>query len=254
MAPSLSLLLILGTSLILTRVASVALEHTGLSREAARFQARSAFTGAGFTTVESEHVVGHPVRRRIIMWLMLVGNVGIASAMVALLLSAIDLRTEQGVGIVAGVLAFGVLVLLFLSTSSWVDRQMCRLIRWALARFTELDASDYVRLLHLQEGYAVARFSVSEDGWLGGQKLGSAGLQEEGLLVLGVDCPGGHFIGAPGSGVEVRSGDEVLVYGPGERIHELRERAAGAGGDETHARAQEERRARVGEERQSAGR
>ncbi|MGI9432114.1 MAG: potassium transporter TrkA, partial [Myxococcota bacterium] len=96
MVPSISLLLILGTSMILTRIAAVALEHTGLSQAAARFQARSAFTGTGFTTAEAEQVVGHPVRRRIIMWLMLVGNVGIVSAMAALLLSAIDLRTEQG--------------------------------------------------------------------------------------------------------------------------------------------------------------
>jgi len=33
---------------------------TGLSRESARFQARSALTGGGFTTTESEAVVRHP--------------------------------------------------------------------------------------------------------------------------------------------------------------------------------------------------
>ena len=254
MAPSISLLLILGTSLILTRIAAVALEHTGLSHEAARFQARSAFTGAGFTTVESEQVVGHPVRRRIIMWLMLVGNVGIVSAMAALLLSAIDLRSQQGVGVVAGVLVGGIAFLVFLGTNRWVDRQMCGLIRWALQRWTELDAADYVRLLHLQDGYAVARFSVSVGDWLAGRELAAAGLTEEGLLVLGIECPGQNFIGAPGPEVEVRAGDEVLVYGPGERIRELRERAAGETGDRTHTSAGEERRIRAGEERRRAGR
>ena len=62
-----SLLLVLGTSVILIRVAAVALESTGLSRDAARFQARSAFTGVGFTTAEAENVVVHPIRRRIVM-------------------------------------------------------------------------------------------------------------------------------------------------------------------------------------------
>ena len=46
MLPVLSLLVVLGLSMIVTRVASVALVHTGLGRQAARFQARSAFAGA----------------------------------------------------------------------------------------------------------------------------------------------------------------------------------------------------------------
>lgn len=37
-------------SLLITRIATNALSVTGLSRETARFQARSAFTGVGFTT------------------------------------------------------------------------------------------------------------------------------------------------------------------------------------------------------------
>lgn len=51
-----SLLVVLVLSLLVTRIATVALTHTGLSREVARFQARSAFSGVGFTT--SEVVVG----------------------------------------------------------------------------------------------------------------------------------------------------------------------------------------------------
>ena len=51
-------------SLLITRVATVALTLTGLSREAARCQARSALSGTGFTTPEA--VVAHLVRRRIV--------------------------------------------------------------------------------------------------------------------------------------------------------------------------------------------
>jgi hypothetical protein len=45
MAAVVSLLLIIALSLLITRIASVAFVHTGLSREVARFQARSAFSG-----------------------------------------------------------------------------------------------------------------------------------------------------------------------------------------------------------------
>ena len=57
MLAAISLFVILLISLLVVRIASVALVHTGLGREAARFQARSAFTGAGYTTSEAESVV-----------------------------------------------------------------------------------------------------------------------------------------------------------------------------------------------------
>lgn len=87
MTPVISLLVVITLSILCTRIATVALVHTGLSREVARFQARSAFTGVGFTTGESEKVIRHPVRRRIVMALMWLGNVGIMSAIFSLILT-----------------------------------------------------------------------------------------------------------------------------------------------------------------------
>ena len=57
MIAAISVLLVVIVSMIVIRVAIVALIHTGMGREEARFQARSAFTGAGFTTSESESIV-----------------------------------------------------------------------------------------------------------------------------------------------------------------------------------------------------
>jgi hypothetical protein len=254
MVPIVSLLLILGIALVVTRVAAVALEHTGLSRDSARFQARSAFTGVGFTTSEAEDVVGHPLRRRIVMWLMLVGNVGIVSAMAAFLLSAIDLRSAQGAGVLLLVLVGGLGLITWISSSRWVDRQMCSGIRWAIQRWTDLDASDYARLLHLRDEYGVSRFRVNEGDWIAGRTLRAARLPEEGLLVLGIECPGGNFIGAPPADVEVRAGDEIVLYGPTAGITELGSRSRGVDGDSAHAEAAPAHLARVTEERRHAGR
>jgi hypothetical protein len=44
-------------SIIVTRVATIALTQTGMTKESARFQGRSAFTGTGFTTREAEMVL-----------------------------------------------------------------------------------------------------------------------------------------------------------------------------------------------------
>src|SRR3954453_23059696 len=82
-----SVIVVVCVSLLVARVGTVALTLTGMSGESARFQARSAFFGVGFTTAEAESVVGHSVRRRIIMWLILLGNAGVVTTMGTLLLS-----------------------------------------------------------------------------------------------------------------------------------------------------------------------
>lgn len=254
MIPIASLLLVLGVSLILTRVAAVALVHTGLSRESARFQARSAFTGVGFTTSEAEDVVGHPVRRRIIMWLMLVGNVGIVTAISSLLLSLIDLRSSGFGWVGFAVLGGGVLLLLVLASSERVDRILCTLISWALRRWTDLDARDYARLLHLRDEYGVTELRVADGDWLAGRAIGQAGLSREGVRVLGIECPGGHYMGAPDDDAPVRPGDRLVLYGRVSRIAEIDRRGAGAEGERMHHDAIAEQQRLGLEEREAAGR
>jgi hypothetical protein len=232
--PIVSLLVVLAASLLLTRVATVALVHTGMGRESARFQARSAFTGVGFTTAEAESVVGHPVRRRIVMWLMLVGNAGIVTAVASLLLSFIDMRSSETVWVGAPLLAAGVVVIGLAASSQWLDQRLGALISWALRRWTDLDARDYARLLHLRGDYGVSELSVEEGDWLAGQTLGDSHLAREGVLVLGVECPGGHFIGAPGQDVALRPGDRLVLYGRTPRIAEIDRGGPGRGGDDSH--------------------
>jgi hypothetical protein len=253
MVAVISLLLVLGTSVILIRIAAVALESTGLSRDAARFQARSAFTGVGFTTSEAENVVLHPVRRRIVMWLMLVGNVGIVSVMAAVLVSAIDLRSQQGAGSLLAVLIGGLALLCALSSNRWVDRKMCGLIGWAIKRWTTLNARGYVELLHLRDAHGVSRFRVNEGDWISGKRLHDTGLVDEGLLVLGIERPERPFLGAPPADVEVRVGDELVVFGATVRVSELEARVVGERGDLAHVEAIAKRLERMNGEREHAG-
>lgn len=70
----LSLLLVATLFIRAARVASIALVGRGMATETARFQARSALMGVGYTTIEAEDVINHPVRRRIILWLMTFGD------------------------------------------------------------------------------------------------------------------------------------------------------------------------------------
>src|SRR3954469_4945869 len=95
-------------SLLIIRVATVVLGLTGMSQESARFQARSAFTGVGFTTTEAESVVEHPVRRRVVMALMLLGSAGVVGTLASLVVSFGGTSRGQGLER-AGILVAGLL-------------------------------------------------------------------------------------------------------------------------------------------------
>ena len=94
MAGIITVIIILVVSIFITRLASIMLTHTGLSRESSRFQARSAFTGVGFTTSESEKVVNHPVRRKILQVLMILGNAGIVTAIASLIIGFSGIKND----------------------------------------------------------------------------------------------------------------------------------------------------------------
>lgn len=64
-------------------------------KESSKFQARSAFTGVGFITDESERVVNHPVRRRILLLLMILGNAGILTGMASLIREQEKVHREE---------------------------------------------------------------------------------------------------------------------------------------------------------------
>jgi hypothetical protein len=213
-----SVLVVLLVSLLVARVGTVALTLTGMSREAARFQARSAFFGVGFTTGEAEAVVGHPVRRRIIMWLILLGNAGVVTTTGTLLISFAGGQDKLR-GVV--VLAAGVVVLGALAMSRPVDRVLTRGIRRALRRWTDLDVRDYAGLLELGDGYTVAELEVEDSDWIAGHELGDLTLRDAGVVVLGIHRPQADYVGAPEPTTTVHPGDVLTVYGLQERVEAL---------------------------------
>ena len=200
LAPIFSLLIILVLSLLVTRVATVALTFTGLAQESARFQARSAFTGVGFTSKESENVLNHPVRRRIIMLLMLSGNVGIVTVVASLVLTLGDIVGPGPWLPQLALLAAGIGLLTLIATSRWVNHRLSSLIAWALRQWTTIDVHDYANLLHLCGEYGIVETPVGEGKWLADTTLGKLSLGEEGVLVLGVQRRDGGYVGGANLG------------------------------------------------------
>lgn len=241
MLGALTVVLVVAVSVLITRVATVALTLTGLSRETARFQARSALSGAGFTTSESEQIVNHPVRRRIIMWLMLGGSAGIVTVVATAAVSFADVGSAFELTQSALTLVVGLGGLLWASTSQAVDRALQPIIHRLLRRWTDIDTRDYARLLHVAGDYSVLEMAVEQSDWMCDRDLAELRLSDEGVLVLGIQrAEDGSYVGAPKGWTKVHDGDVLILYGDGNRLTELDERKAGLFGEAAHQQAVEE--------------
>ncbi len=261
-----TLLVVFTLSLVITRIASVALMMTGLSRDVARFQARSAFTGVGFPTQEAETVMRHPVRRQIIMTLMLLNNVGLATVIATIVIGALD--AQKGTvnwGLNLTVLFAGLTLLWATFTNPWIDRQTSKVIAWMLARFTDLEIQDYAALLHLSSDYAVLELKIEAGHWLVNKTLAELKLPAEGILILGIERSTnsdgatfsprvtagvsgrsrGFYVGVPHGGTRLLANDLLILYGPLDRIRELDRRRKDLAGYLAQLRARTDREKRI---------
>lgn len=244
-----TLFVIITLSLMVVRVGMIALQKTGLSRDAALFQSQSAFMGVGFTTSESETVVAHPVRRRIIRGLMLLGFGAILSVLGTTVLTFAILGEEELKSAwKAVILISGVLVIWIGAHLRVVDRFLDRVITYALEHTTALKIIDFEDLLDLDKGYSVSTLPVHDGSWLEGRTLRQLALADEGVLVLNIAREGGVVICTPASRTKLQTGNRILAYGLEESLMRLRDRPGGAEGDRDHEDAVRVQRLRIVEE------
>lgn len=236
-----SVLIVATVSLLITRVATLALVLTGLSQEAARFQARSALTGTGFTTAEAESVVGHPVRRKIVMFLMMLGGAGLVTTIAALVIGFANASQAQAFTRLAVLLA-ALWALLAISRTRWFDRAIGPLLARIVNRHMEIEAGDYAEFLHLGGEWSIGQLAVQDDDWVACKRLRDIDLRAEGVAVLGIERADGTYLGAPDFSTQVEPGDVLLLYGHAARLRELDDRPSGEEGDAAHAAAVAARR------------
>lgn len=234
MIPAFTVILILSISFLVTKVATIVLMHTGLSRQSAKFQARSAFTGVGYATKEAESIVNHPLRRRIIMLLMLLGNAGIVSVLATLLLTMLD--SSEGpynLSLAArmGLLLAGIILITIIFNSRIVNRGLSKIINYALQKYTKLNVKDYSGLLHLAGEYEISEIFIDKDDWLAEKRLAELALPREGLFILGINRKSGKYLGVPRHDTQICPGDTLIIYGRASAIIRLSERKKGTQGD-----------------------
>jgi len=214
-----SLLIIILLSIVVVRIGAISLELTGVSSDVASFQAQSAFSGVGFTTVESETIVTHPVRRRIIRFLILLGSAGVTTSVATLVLAFVG-QTGKDAWIRGEILFFGLLLILLTARSRYINRLMKVVILRALRKWTTLRIYDYEQLFGLGEGYVISKITVKPTSWFCNKQIKDLSL--EGVLILAISRKNGRkksLIGAPHGDAVLMPHDELICYAKQESIN-----------------------------------
>ena len=224
----LTLVVIMFLSLLATRIATAILMHTGMSHDNACFQARSAWTNSGFTTSRSECMVNHPIRRRVLMILMLGGNVGLATTSAAFIVGMADNKTSSfEVFINSMILVAGIILMLYLSKS----RFFSRFIDAAFDRFgnrilgTTKPGIQY--FCHFSDDCKLLELTVSSNNNLTGKKLRELKLDDYEIVLLQLLKADNTMIENSSGEEKLESGMKLILFGHDDQVGAMLEKSRG---------------------------
>lgn len=198
MGSVIALIVILAAAYVIVVAGASAYELTGLDRNEAIFQSLSAFTNAGFTTIQAEKVVEHRARRRITMTLIILGYAA-AATVVATLVRSIEVKSVYDgvwhVGLAA--LAVGTAFVVYRSNGLL---HLNDFIRRFVAGRVEHEPVLHDDLFKYKPGFGIARVEVPADSRVAGARLMDLDLKEQQLQILLIELeddtvvvPDGHY-------------------------------------------------------------
>lgn len=229
MSAALTIAVLLALSTTIVRVASVALRHTGVPDHIARFQTVSALSGAGFTTNETEMIVNHPLRRRIITAAIIAGNIGLASVATTLIVAFVGTGMDRQSTIwQIATIAIAIGFTLFVMLSNKVDRMSCKLIGRLLRRFGSFENDGFVRLAEIAPNH-----SVAEHIHTAAEPVGVQGLlaNHPELRLLVVRKIGGQSLVEAAAGLRLDTNEVLVTCGPDSAQQRLADALADSGSD-----------------------
>jgi len=213
------LVVFISTSYLIVRVGAIALEMTGMERSRARFQALSAFSGTGFTTREAELVVTHPRRRKIVTYLMILGNAGIVSVIATFVLSLRQAGTFRP-SLNLFIIAVSLFILYRIASHHAFAKKLTQKIRETLRDKLHFQKVLVQELLQQSDGYGIASILVGRRSKVAGLTLSESGFKEKDLMILSVERDE-EMIPVPKAQTKIRVGDRLICYGKLENLKGL---------------------------------
>ncbi|MBC7190559.1 hypothetical protein H5U35_10270 [Candidatus Aerophobetes bacterium] len=213
------IIIIVFVNILLRKAATIALVLTGLDRQTASFQALSALTTTGFTTREAELVVNHPLRRRIISFLMIMGNAGFVVVIAGFVLSFISATSIWAV-VRFAILAVSIYLIFKLTTYTKVARFLSAKIEEKLKERFKLQKIGVEKILDLGEEFGIAEVTLHEDSSCIGKTLASSDFAKKKILVLAIQR-GEEKILVPRGNHKLQAGDNLICYGSFADMREI---------------------------------
>lgn len=203
MIAALTLLSLLVVSLTVVRIGGTALRLTGMSQQAARFQSVSALTGTGYTTSEAETAMHHPLRRRILVMLMVTGHLGVVSVVSTVILG-LSTAEEGSLMRTVVLMAAASVAILALARSHRLDRLMCAALERFLRNLGWFEKPPYLILAELPGGDQLAEHEINGNCHLTLADMAATG---GGIHLLKLD---GQPV--PASSTVLKPGQRLLCY------------------------------------------
>lgn len=213
------LIVFICVSYLIVRIGAIALEMTGMERSRARFQALSAFSGTGFTTREAELVVNHPRRRKIVTYLMILGNAGIVSVIATFVLSLRQAGTFRP-SLNLAIIAASLFILYRIASHQAFAKKLTQKIRETLREKLHFQKVHVEELLQQSDGYGIASILVGRKSKVAGLTLSASGFKEKDLMILSVERDE-EMIPVPKAQTKIRVGDRLICYGKLENLKGL---------------------------------
>ncbi len=218
-------ILALIASWIIVRIGAIAFQLTGLEWSLAKFQSLSCFSGTGFTTRESELIVGDKRRRRIASVLMVLGNAGLVT-LIATAASALDPKQNVvpwfkdnffNTPINLAVLAIALFLVYKIFTNRKIAGKLTRYLRKRIIKQELLKPVSFEELLQLTGGYGISRIEVSEKSPLIDKTLAESELRKNDITVLAI-IRDNETLPNPSANRKIQKGDGLISFGKIENI------------------------------------
>jgi len=204
-------LLVIAISVLVVKIATIALKMTGMDEKKAHFQALSAFTGTGFTTRDSELILDNNIRRKIIMVLMILGNAGLITVITTIVISfgrSNVLPFLLNVGIVLIV----IIVLYKISANKGVTKFLNDKIESGLEKSPPFRRRPIEEIVRIAKNYGIAEVNINKHCQDLGKTLSESSFRENDILILAIEREN-SVIPAPKATDQINIDDTLICYG-----------------------------------------
>jgi len=212
-------ILIIAISIFVVKIASVALKMTGMDEKRAYFQALSAFTGTGFTTKDSEIVLHNELRRKIIIFLMVLGNAGLITVITTLIISFE--RSNVGPLLINVAVILLIIALLFkILSHKGVTKYQNDKIETGLIKSSTLEKKPVEEILRVAKNYGIAEVNIKDSSVNLGKQLHESSFRENDILVLAIERKDA-VIPTPKATDRIMLNDTLICYGKLSNIENI---------------------------------